>query len=625
MGQATIFTETVGTCCSTTNTSISGTTFDNGGLTFSGTADTRTSTASSGYSGASGGRNVFFTNTVGREFVISGINTSGYTSLILSFGHYKSTTASNNELAVEISSDGSNWTSLSYSRATGMGTANWALITPTGTIPATANLRIRFRQTSATPQFRIDDVKLMGTAAPTNYTVTFNGNGATGGTMANQTASSATNLTANAFTRTGYTFAGWNTAANGSGTAYANSSSFPFTANTTLFAQWTANTLTVTYDSQGGSAVSSGTTITGGQIISAPGTPTRVGFTFNGWFVASSGGTAISFPYTHGQTANFTLYAQWTASGGPILDGTTLVGSLSGIYGSATAGISFTASGSSLTGNITATAQPGFEVSTTSGSGYGASVSVASGTSVWIRIAASQNAGSYNNTVAVVLSSSGASSANVLTSAAGNLVSPKPLSITAPTIASKPYDATTTSGAVTVGTLSGFVGSQTVTATATAANYSSANVGTYTNVTVNYTLSNGTNGGLAINYSLAAGSATGAITQRALTITANNVTKDAGTVISGGSGSTAFTSSGLQGGETIGSVTIAYGAAAGSIGQGATPGTYSAQVTPSAATGGTFNSANYSITYVAGSIIVVNYSMTPAAGDIAFTCFQSDA
>jgi hypothetical protein len=30
--------------------------------------------------------------------------------------------------------------------------------------------------------------------------------------------------------------------------------------------------------------------------------------------VASSGGSAISFPYTHGQTANFTLYAQWTAN-----------------------------------------------------------------------------------------------------------------------------------------------------------------------------------------------------------------------------------------------------------------------------------------------------------------------
>ncbi|MGD0055490.1 MAG: InlB B-repeat-containing protein, partial [Acidimicrobiales bacterium] len=60
-----------------------------------------------------------------------------------------------------------------------------------------------------------------------------------GGSMANETASVATALTANAFTRTGYTFAGWNTAANGTGTAYANDASYPFSASTTLYAQWT--------------------------------------------------------------------------------------------------------------------------------------------------------------------------------------------------------------------------------------------------------------------------------------------------------------------------------------------------------------------------------------------------
>ena len=72
-----------------------------------------------------------------------------------------------------------------------------------------------------------------------------------------------------------------------------------------------ANSLTVTYDSQSGSAISNGTTTTGGTISASPGTPTRDGFTFNGWFAASTGGSALSFPYTHNQTANFTLYAQW--------------------------------------------------------------------------------------------------------------------------------------------------------------------------------------------------------------------------------------------------------------------------------------------------------------------------
>jgi uncharacterized repeat protein (TIGR02543 family) len=76
----------------------------------------------------------------------------------------------------------------------------------------------------------------------TQTTVTFNANGGTG-SMNNQSANYnvATALTANAFTRTGYIFSGWNTAANGSGTAYANGAVYPFTANATLYAQWMIN------------------------------------------------------------------------------------------------------------------------------------------------------------------------------------------------------------------------------------------------------------------------------------------------------------------------------------------------------------------------------------------------
>ncbi len=76
--------------------------------------------------------------------------------------------------------------------------------------------------------------------------VTFNANGGSG-TMAAQSSLTATTLTPNAFTRGGFTFAGWNTAANGSGTSYANSASFPFTADTALYAQWTASSFAVTY------------------------------------------------------------------------------------------------------------------------------------------------------------------------------------------------------------------------------------------------------------------------------------------------------------------------------------------------------------------------------------------
>jgi hypothetical protein len=76
--------------------------------------------------------------------------------------------------------------------------------------------------------------------AAANYTVTFNGNGSTSGSMGLETASAPTALSANAFVNTGYNFAGWNTLANGTGTGYAAGAIYPFNANATLFAQWTA-------------------------------------------------------------------------------------------------------------------------------------------------------------------------------------------------------------------------------------------------------------------------------------------------------------------------------------------------------------------------------------------------
>ncbi len=97
------------------------------------------------------------------------------------------------------------------------------------------------------------------------------------------------------------------------GDLYAANASFTpvVNADTTFYAQWTPNNLTVTYNSQGGGAINSGTTVTGGSIAASPGTPVRANYDFKGWYTASSGGSPISFPYTHNQTSNFTLYAQW--------------------------------------------------------------------------------------------------------------------------------------------------------------------------------------------------------------------------------------------------------------------------------------------------------------------------
>lgn len=86
-----------------------------------------------------------------------------------------------------------------------------------------------------------------GGEAPTELTVTFEANGSeeypAEGTMAPQsvTAKKDTALNANTFTREGYKFLNWNTAADGTGDSYADGATVNLTENTTLYAQWEDN------------------------------------------------------------------------------------------------------------------------------------------------------------------------------------------------------------------------------------------------------------------------------------------------------------------------------------------------------------------------------------------------
>jgi len=128
-------------------------------ISYKGNVDVRTTSASNGYSGASGSGNVFLTSTsLPRRLTISGINSLNYKNLQLSFGLMKSTNDSF-KLNIQVGLDTLNMTSLSYS--TVLGQNQWVYITPTGNIPKTTNLYIRFSN-SNTSQFRLDDLKLCG-------------------------------------------------------------------------------------------------------------------------------------------------------------------------------------------------------------------------------------------------------------------------------------------------------------------------------------------------------------------------------------------------------------------------------------------------------------------------------
>ncbi|MEY2958670.1 MAG: hypothetical protein RLZZ01_1238 [Actinomycetota bacterium] len=79
---------------------------------------------------------------------------------------------------------------------------------------------------------------VFGIPARPTVPLTFDANGGTG-TMDDQYGYTTTPLEQNTFTRDGYVFAGWNTAADGSGTSYADLADYPFDGSGTLYAQWT--------------------------------------------------------------------------------------------------------------------------------------------------------------------------------------------------------------------------------------------------------------------------------------------------------------------------------------------------------------------------------------------------
>jgi gliding motility-associated-like protein len=102
------------------------------------------------------------------------------------------------------------------------------------------------------------------------------------------------------------------------------------------------------------------------------------------------------------------------------------------------------------------------------------------------------------------------------------------------------------------------------------------------------------------------------VTPAPLTITPANESHTYGMSITGGSGSTYFTSSGLQNSEMIGSLTVTFGAGALATDNA---GNYPLSIQATNATGGTFNPGNYAINYVNGDMIVYPALLTITADD----------
>lgn len=153
--------------------------------------------------------------------------------------------------------------------------------------------------------------------------ITFNANG-TGVTGLPSTITvdynAATSIPSSAPTRANFTFKGWNTAANGSGTAYtAGQSIAHLTTNLSLYAQWEAYPV-VTYNANSGTGAPSADTVAPGVYNIKTGTPTRTGYVFGGWTPTQNSTANGLYSYnatisgsqrSMNVTSNVTLYALW--------------------------------------------------------------------------------------------------------------------------------------------------------------------------------------------------------------------------------------------------------------------------------------------------------------------------
>ena len=157
-----------------------------------------------------------------------------------------------------------------------------------------------------------EPVELVASWRKAKYTIEFDPNGGVG-TMNEQVLSvdEELSLSANSYTRQGYDFDGWNKESDGGGKSYSDKEAVKNLLTTEgeqvkLYAQWKPITYTINFDSKNGSSISPKTyTIETG--IDSFETPTRLGYTFEGWYEGKTKVTKIET----GETGNRKLEAKW--------------------------------------------------------------------------------------------------------------------------------------------------------------------------------------------------------------------------------------------------------------------------------------------------------------------------
>ena len=227
---------------------------------------------------------------------------------------------------IQVSSDGSTWTDVESQSATSMNTGTWVEFS--ADLSSYSDVYVRVYYSGSTAVRNIDDLSL--TEASNTFSVTYDGNGNTGGevpTDSNEYDDENNTVTVLGNTgnlvKAGYVWSGWNTQPNGEGTTYQANATFTITANTTLYAKWNAKTITD---------------------LSYTGTPTKTSYNSGESFDPT--GLTVTATFNDESSENVTALVTWTPD--PLTTGTT---SVTGTYMGQTINVS----------GLTVTAAPGSE------------------------------------------------------------------------------------------------------------------------------------------------------------------------------------------------------------------------------------------------------------------------
>lgn len=181
-------------------------------------------------------------------------------------------TNTGNKMGVWYSTDGENWTAIATDVTLTTSSASKSYDIPNSSSSTAYYVKIGLTTGSSTNKkdLIIDDVVFTYSTGPTTYSVTYDDNGATSGSVPEDNNEYEENNevtildNTGSLTKVGHAFGGWNTQANGEGTNYSAGDTFEITANTTLYAKWNPYTITAQSNNSNYGTVSlTGKVITG--------------------------------------------------------------------------------------------------------------------------------------------------------------------------------------------------------------------------------------------------------------------------------------------------------------------------------------------------------------------------